>query len=171
MCGGKIFFARPCATHPQSPNHQTSPHPKSWRPPNVTTHRMCRGEIFFTPTCVIDPPSPGYQQLPRPKSWRPSNLTTHHGCAGEKYFAPTCAFDVRSTTVRTGVRVGCLTAPPRRHGARLNARHRAVQPGVCSTNCNLAPMQQQCRAWNASLPTPAHPAAPGQTTPSTRSCL
>ncbi len=201
MCGGEIFFARLRVIHTPSSNHQTSPRPKSWHPPNVTTHRMCRGEIFFARPCANDVRSPNHQSSSHHKSWRLSNLTTHHGCTGEKYFAPTCAFDAPSTTrcdrapttrCRTTVvraknisplrvptmsdrppfaRACALGASPPRRGARLNARHRALQPGVCSTNCNLAPMQQQCRAWNASLPTPAHPAAPGQTKPSTRSCL
>ena len=139
--------------------------------PNLPSYHGCTGEKYFAPTCAIDIHSPNHPPSSHHKSWCAPKSTTHHGCTGEKYFAPTCANDVRSTAVRPGVRVGCLTAPPRRRGARLNARHRAVQPGVCSTNCNLAPMQQQCRAWNASLPTPAYPAAPGQTKPSTRSCL
>ena len=162
---GEKYFARPCAIDAPSP-------PRYDRAPAMRRRTMDVRAKYFSPglaPSVRNRPTIQHRHAMNRGARR--NLPPHHGCTGEIYFAPTCAFDVRSTAVRPGVRVGCLTAPPRRRGARLNARHRALQPGVCSTNCNLAPMQQQCRAWNASLPTPAHPAAPSQTKPSTRSCL
>ena len=100
-CTGEIFFARPCPTHPQSPNHQTSPHPKSWRPPNVTTNRMCRGEIFFARSCATHPQSPNHQKWPHHKSWRIPDVTTHRMCRGEIFFARPCANDVRSPNHQT----------------------------------------------------------------------
>ena len=58
LCAGEKYFAPTCAIYVHSPNHQTSPHPKSWRPPNSPPHHGCRGEKYFAPTCAIDALSP-----------------------------------------------------------------------------------------------------------------
>ncbi len=125
MCTGKIFFARPYAINPPSPNHQPSPHHKSWRAPNVTTRRMCRGEIYFAPTCAVDAQSPTrcdrvaatrrrttdvraknispvlapmMRNRPHIVVARPPNSPPHHGCTGEIFFARARAVDAPSPT-------------------------------------------------------------------------
>jgi len=88
MCRGEIFFARTCAIRAQSPNHQTSPRPKSWHPPNVTTHRMCRGEIFFARPCANDVRSPNHQTSPRHESWCAPQIAPCITYVRAKYFSP-----------------------------------------------------------------------------------
>ncbi len=87
--------------HRPTINHQTSPHPKSWRTANLTKRRMCRGEIFFARPCAVDAPSPNHQPSPHPKSWRPPNVTTRRICTGEIFFAPTCTNNIHSPNHQT----------------------------------------------------------------------
>ena len=96
-----ISPVRACAIDAPSPNHQTWPHHKSWRPPNVTTHRICRGETFFARPCAIHTQSPGHQQSPRPISWRRPKLTTRRMCRGEIFFARPCATHSQSPNHQT----------------------------------------------------------------------
>ena len=101
---GEKYFAPTCAVDAQSPNHQTSPHPKSWRTPNSPPHHGCTGEIFFAPTYAIDAQSP--TRCDRARATRRRNTDV-----GAKYFSPVRARLIRNRPHVVIARPPCATAP------------------------------------------------------------
>ena len=144
MCRGEIFFARPCATHPQSPGYQQSPRHESWCPSNLTMHHGCTGEKYFAPTCANVIHSPNHQTWPRHESWCAPDSPPHHGCRGKTFFARPCAFDAPSTT-------RCDRAPAMRRRT-MDVRAKYISP-VRAPTISIRPTIKHRRPINRG----AHP--------------
>ena len=111
-CAGEIFFAPTCANDIHSPNHQPSPHPKSWRTANLTTHHGCTGEKYFARTCAIDAQSP--TRCDRAPAVRRRTMDV-----GAKHFSPGLAPSVRNRPTikhRHSINRGARRNLPPHHG-------------------------------------------------------